>query len=440
MKRVAVAVSGGMDSLYAMLSLKRRGCDVLALHARLLSGAGRDKPLAPESEAPGVTLAGAILTGVTLTGVPVAVDDKLPVSEAEEALAALCRSLDVPLYFADLRKEFDRLVITPFVEAWGRGETPNPCALCNPRIKFGLLQDYAFALGAESLATGHYARLLDYSSALQGLPGAAVVKTGADGAERVLRGKKVLAAGIDRNKDQSYFLSLVPPDRLAKAMFPLGGKLKSEIRAQLAAEGFAAPVSTESQEICFIADDDYKTFLRERLGGGQQLEALLGGPGLIVQASSGRELGRHQGLWQYTQGQRRGLGVPFSEPLYVTGKDLARNRLLVDVKAAQGCAGVRTLAANVLLEPEDFAALLQTGPLWVKTRYRQKAVPARARQLEDGGLHIEFTGPPEWTASQSREAAAPGQVAVLYAALPGEEGKAEGFYVAAAGVIAEALS
>lgn len=454
MKRVAVAVSGGMDSLYAMLSLKRQGYNVLALHARLLpdfsalSGQGADRVLGRDEA--GGQLSPNAASNKTYFSAPVTV----PSSEAEESLAAVCRGLDIPLYFADLRAQFSELVITPFVTAWGRGETPNPCALCNPRIKFGLLQDCALSLGAEALATGHYARLLDYPvSAGMGADAAHLAMT----AKEVNPVGKVLVAGVDQSKDQSYFLSLVPRERLAKALFPLGGERKSEIRAWLAAEGYAAPVPAESQEICFIADDDYKAFLRERLGGQKALEAALGGPGAIVQASSGRELGRHQGLWQYTQGQRRGLGVAFSEPLYVIGKDLARNRLLVDVKAEQCSAGVRTLAANVLLEPEHFAALLRSGALWVKTRYRQKAIPARARLLADGGLHIEFAesteqpalagqagqaGEPvssEQLAAQSREPAAPGQVAVLYAALPGEDDKAEGFYVAAAGVIAEAL-
>lgn len=440
MKRVAVAVSGGMDSLYAMLSLKRQGHEVLALHGRFLPLSGQRTD---DVERRSVHSAG------TISGVPV--------NEGEEALAALCRSLEIPLHFTDLRAQFDHLVITPFVEAWGRGETPNPCALCNPRIKFGLLQDCAFSLGAEALATGHYARLVDYPCDGLELPDVSgrEAESGVD--VRALMTRRVLAAGVDQSKDQSYFLSLVPKERLAGALFPLGGELKSEIRAWLSAEGYSAPVTGESQEICFIADDDYKAFLRERLGGQKILEEALGGPGPIVQASSGRVLGRHQGLWQYTQGQRRGLGVAFSEPLYVTGKDLAGNRLLVDGKSGQRSAGVRTLPANVLVELEHFNKLLQAGPLWVKTRYRQKAIPAKARQLADGGLHIEFSGLPErighpehvkqveyvgqaeQVAAQSYEAAAPGQVAVLYAALPGEEGRTEGFYVVAAGVISEAL-
>lgn len=321
--RVAVAVSGGLDSLLALVLLREQGGDVLALHGRFLDA-----------------------------------------DQSGAALERLCRGLGIPFLELDLRREFEERVIAPFVRSYLAGDTPNPCAACNPGMKFGLLLDAAQERGAGRLATGHYVRLE------QG---------------RLLRGK-------DATKDQSYFLSLVPAERLARALFPLGHMTKAASRAEIARRGLTPPLSRESQEICFVPDGDYRGFLESR---GQDLP----GPGPVLLAD-GRELGRHRGLWRHTQGQRKGLGLSWPEPLYVLDKDPARNALIVGPRselAAWGC----TLGQVNRLVPQD----QWPATVLVQTRYRQKAKPARA-VARGTGLELEFL--------ESQTRPTPGQIAAVY--------------------------
>ncbi len=333
---VAVAVSGGMDSLLSLLLLRQAGHPVLAVHGRFLSpGPTRDK--------------------------------------AEEDLAEACASLGLDLRIFDLTQAFEDRVVAPFVREYEQGRTPNPCARCNPALKFGALLDLALGTGAAALATGHYARLVPDA---EGRPG--------------------LFRGADPVKDQSYFLSLVPPQRLALAVFPLGERFKTDTLATLASFKATPPQPGESQEICFVPGDDYRAFLQAR-------GATLSGPGPIVLAD-GRELGRHQGLWAYTLGQRRGLQVSFAEPLYVLGKDRAANALIVGPAVdlpVQGCR-VRDLVWHGPKSQWPEIVLAQV-------RYRQKARPVRWKiEGESGGesLVLTFVDP--------QERPAPGQVAALY--------------------------
>lgn len=323
---VAVAVSGGADSLMSLALLRESGADVFAVHARFLPG-----------------------------------EDNLPGS-----LADLCQSWNIPLHVLDLRQEFEAAVIKPFVRAYQEGQTPNPCAACNPAMKFGLLLDKARALGAAKLATGHYARLRE-------TPGPDLFR------------------GQDATKDQSYFLSLVPRERFQNVLFPLGGWAKEQVRTELAARGLSAPAGRESQEICFIPGD-YRDFLRAS-------EARLSPPGPIALAD-GTVLGRHQGLWNHTLGQRKGLGVAYSEPLYVTGRDPRTNTLVVGSRAETLTRTCRTAVPNLLEDPQDWPS----SPL-VQTIYRQRPVPARV-ELHAQGMEITFTEP--------RALPAPGQIAAVY--------------------------
>ncbi len=322
---VAVAVSGGADSLLALYLLARRGQACLALHARF--GQGQD-------------------------------------SDLEKDLQALCQRLQVPLYILDLQRQFYELIIAPFVQAYLCGETPNPCAWCNAKIKFGIMLEKARELGADCLATGHYVR----------------------------RQGAVLLRGLDPAKDQSYFLALLNRQQVAKVCLPLGQWRKEMVRSRLKQEGLQVPAGTESQEICFIPDQDYRSFL-----AGQGLE--LPGPGLIVD-TSGRVLGRHQGLYAYTIGQRKGLGIAYSEPLYVLGKDMRNNQLLVG-------PGSELRASGFLLREANFVLPRSSWPkrIWVQTNYRESPVQAGLQDTNQA-LYVDFM--------QERKPATPGQVAAFY--------------------------
>jgi tRNA-specific 2-thiouridylase len=355
---IAVAVSGGVDSLYALVSLRDKGESVIALHARMLP---------KELEKPGYE---AML----------------------ERLQTTCDALGVSLTIADCVAEFADRVIAPFVRAYAAGMTPNPCAHCNARVKFGLLLDTARGLGAERIATGHYAALEQRPEGV------------------------ALYAGEDKGKDQSYFLSLVPAERLGRAVTPLAAQRKPVIRACLAERGIPVPAPSESQEICFVPHDDYRAFLTARAASmGIALPG--GGP---VNLEDGTPVGRHAGLWQYTEGQRKGLGIAWKEPLYVSRKDLAANVLVV--------AGARELTGGEI-RVEDFNYLLpfEVWPqtVFIRTRYRQTARPATPER-KDGLLVLTEEVP---SGPYAR-----GQIASVYA-LETTDGK-ERLRVLGGGVIA----
>lgn len=330
---LAVAVSGGVDSLYALLSLRDSGEEVVAVHGLFLTDdPGRETRLA--------------------------------------GLDALCRRVDVPLHVLDLRAEFAALVVEPFVGAHFAGLTPNPCALCNPRLKFGLLLDRALVLGADRFASGHYARFAPHPCY-----------------------GGTLAKAADSSRDQSYFLSLVSPRRLAKVCFPLADVAKRDAVQALAAKGFSPPTPGESREICFIPGD-HRDFLKPRATGRPDAA-----PGPIVDVR-GRVLGRHDGLWRYTLGQRRGLGVPHREALYVIGKEVQANRLVVGVKAESLATELVAAAENIAVPPD-----LWPERLLVRTRYKQTAHPARV-EVGAGTFRVVFDEPVGIPA--------PGQIAAVY--------------------------
>ncbi|MBQ4132112.1 MAG: tRNA 2-thiouridine(34) synthase MnmA [Desulfovibrionaceae bacterium] len=335
---VAVGLSGGLDSLMAAWELAQAGYRVIGLHARFLDGVDCEVRL--------------------------------------NALQRACEFIGVPLEVADLRRQFELEVVQPFIAAYAAGLTPNPCALCNPRLKFGLLLEHALRLGADRLATGHYARKGRWRPC-----------AGESGSEYI-----VIYPAHDQSKDQGYFLALVPPESLRRAVFPLHCKSKPEIRQKARELGIPLPVPKESQEICFVPNDDYRAFLLER-------KAALPGEGPVC-LSNGREIARHRGVWQYTEGQRRGLGIAWSEPLYVLGKDLKRNSLMVgpagELKSWECMAGQLNFYVPFNLWPEQ---------LLVRLRYRQKALPARVR-IVDGKMHISYAEP--------QAPAAKGQLAAVY--------------------------
>jgi tRNA-specific 2-thiouridylase len=282
--------------------------------------------------------------------------------DAVLAARATCHSLGVPHVTLDLRDEFRRAVVEPFVRGYERGETPNPCIHCNGGFRFARLLAFARHAGADTLATGHYARIVEH------------------------RGRLLLARGLDPVKDQSYMLARVDPAKLDRISFPLGAQTKAETRAEAERAGLAAAGRGESQEACFLAGDDYRSFL-----GRQGLDAQ---EGPIVD-EDGQEVGRHSGYWRFTPGQRKGLGVSAEQPLYAIRSDASTNTVVVGKREA--LARTTIDAAGHLYVPVANAH--------AKLRYRSEAVPARVH-LRKGGFRLELDRP--------AYGVAPGQAAVLY--------------------------
>jgi tRNA-specific 2-thiouridylase len=328
--RIAVAMSGGVDSAVALLK----------------------------------SLPNAIGVTLRLWLDPDGPDAERACCSPDAVLAAraTCHSLGVPHVTLDLREEFRRSVVEPFVRGYERGETPNPCIHCNGGFRFARLLAFAHRAGADTLATGHYARIVQH------------------------RGRLLLARGLDPVKDQSYMLARVDPAKLDRISFPLGAQTKAETRAEAERAGLAAAGRGESQEACFLAGDDYRSFLERRGLEAQE--------GSIVD-EDGHQLGRHSGYWRFTPGQRKGLGVSAQQPLYAIRSDASTNTVVVGRREA--LARTTIDAAGTLYVPVDRAH--------AKLRYRSEAVPTRVHQ-QGGGFRLEL--------DQPAYGVAPGQAAVLY--------------------------
>src|SRR5438132_13493539 len=307
--RVAVAMSGGVDSAVA------------SLHAG--------------PHAIGVTL--------RLWIDPVAPDSERACCSPEAVIAAreTCHALGLPHVTLDLRDEFRRAVVAPFVRGYARGETPNPCIRCNGSFRFAELLPFARRAGAARLATGHYARIVEH------------------------RGRRLLARAADGAKDQSYMLATVAPGLLDRLVFPLGESTKDEIRAEAARAGLAAARRAESQEACFLAGDDYRAFLGRH--------GLAPAEGAIVD-EDGRELGRHSGHWGFTPGQRRGLGIAAAEPLYALRSEPRTNVVVV--------GGRESLARREVAVAGRLYVPVRRGE--AKLRYRSPAIPAEVEETSRG--------------------------------------------------------
>jgi tRNA-uridine 2-sulfurtransferase len=328
--RIAVAMSGGVDSAVALL---RAAPNAIGVTLRLWLD-----PAGPSAERACCS------------------------PEAVIAARQTCHALGLPHVTLDLRDEFLGAVVQRFVEGYTAGLTPNPCTHCNGSFRLAALRAFAARAGAERLWTGHYARI----------------------AER--DGLRLLARGADPVKDQSYMLATVRPADLERVDFPLGGDEKTEIRAEAASAGLAVATRAESQEACFLAGGDYRAFL-ERQGVAPK-------PGPIVD-EDGRELGRHEGVWRFTPGQRRGIGVASATPLYALRTDAASATLVVGPRASLGSRHVTVEGA--LHVPVECA--------YAKLRYRSDPLPARVEATGEG-FELVF--------GQPAFAVAPGQVAALY--------------------------
>ena len=328
--RIAVAMSGGVDSAVALL---HAGPDAIGVTLRLwLDPAGPDSERACCSP------------------------------EAVIAARETCHALGLPHVTLDLREEFRRAVVAPFVRAYARGDTPNPCGRCNGNFRFAELLAFAERAGAEKLWTGHYARIVERD------------------------GLRLLARAADPDKDQSYMLARLDPCLLERIEFPLGDWTKAATRAEAARAGFEAAGRRESQEACFLAGADYRAFL------GRNGLAAADGP---IVDESGRELGRHGGSWRFTPGQRRGIGVAAAEPLYALHTDAATNTVVVDPRGSLACTSVEV--RGCLHVPLTHAE--------AKLRHRSPAVFARVEPTETG-YRLELEKPAYGVAS--------GQVVALY--------------------------
>lgn len=337
-------MSGGVDSSVTVCLLQQAGYEVAGIHLELspLPGAG------PEPN--------------------------------HSELERTCRILNIPLHYLHLEQEFQNTIINYFCEEYTRGRTPNPCIQCNKNIKFGLLLDRVREMGGDYLATGHYARVQASETAYH------------------------LLKGIDTNKDQSYFLYVLGQKELSRVLFPVGGMHKTEVKQLAASLGLPAAGRKESQDICFIPDNDSRKFLSSHSSPK---------PGEIVDID-GRVLGRHNGLIYYTIGQRQGTGVSARERLYVIRLEKELNRLVI---GPESMLFKNKLIANNLnwisgKPPEGKTEIT------AKVRYRAPVVKATL-QVMDGTAEIELAAP--------QRAIAPGQSVVFY----------QGEKVTGGGIIAE---
>lgn len=340
-KKVLVAMSGGVDSSVAAALLKEQGYQVI----------GATMQLWPE-------------TGAKSACSLAAVEDARKVAS----------SLGIPFYLLDMQKDFQLAVIDSFIQEYKLGITPNPCIQCNRAIKFGQLLNKAEELGIDLIATGHYARI-----------------SKEEGRFRLLQGR-------DPEKDQSYFLYTLTADKLKKILFPVGDYRKEEIRELANIYNLNIAAKPDSQEICFIPDNNYKEFLL-RQGGLPKI------PGDIVD-TKGSIIGSHTGVYNYTIGQRRGLGVSRGVPLYVVDINAETNTVVAGSNEEVLC---KTFRAS------DFNWIAGSSPgksfhAGVMIRYNARPQPAAVTVLTRGKVQIEF--------DQPQRAIAPGQAAVVYA---GEE-------------------
>ncbi len=339
-KRVVVAMSGGVDSSLAACLLKEKNYDVIGVTMRIWNEEARN---------------------------PYGCCGAIDVADARR----IAQQLGIPYYVFNLEEEFEKEVIQYFCEEYGRGRTPNPCILCNEKMKFGVFLRKALELDADLFATGHYARQVF------------------DGAT----GRYLLKKGIDKKKDQSYVLFSLTQDQLRHAIFPIGDFVKKEVRDGALNLGLRVHDKPESQEICFIHDSSYRSFLKARLGDAVS-------PGPIVD-KAGTVLGTHEGIPFYTIGQRRGLRLAKGRPLYVTGMDREKNAIVVGDKEDVFADTFMVDALNWIVPPGMASFSAQ-----VKIRYNHAGSEAVLSPKGTGEVEVRFHSP--------QKAITPGQAAVFY--------------------------
>jgi len=340
-QKVVVAMSGGVDSSVAAALLKQQGYEVTGMMLRLWSEPGKEE------------------------------SNRCCTPDAMAQARRVAGILDIPFYVIDAKDVFKETVVQYFLDGYARGETPNPCLMCNRKIRWRFLLDHALALGADFMATGHYVRIQKSEFRIQNL----------------LR-------AIDHAKDQSYVLHVLTQDQLKYALFPVGEYPKPEIRRIAAEFGLPTASRADSQDLCFLAGDDYRNFLQRHTP-----EIL--SPGDIV-TTAGKVVGQHSGLANYTIGQRKGLNVASPVPLYVITKHETRNTLIVGTADELSFSELTAYDVNWIsgeAPHEPFRAL-------VKIRYSAKEVEAWVSPMEADQASVKFDLP-------VRDVTA-GQAAVFY--------------------------
>jgi len=354
--KIAVAMSGGVDSSAAAAILKEQGHELVGFTMQLWDqrrGINTDE------------------NGDPLPSRCCSLDDVYDARRVAEELG-------FPFYVLNLERDFERDVVQPFVTSYLNGETPIPCVACNSRLKFASLDRLAVSLGCEKVATGHYARVeFDPST-----------------------NRYKLLRGLNQQKDQSYFLWELTQSQLSRAMFPLGDISKPEARDAARRHGLAVAEKKESQEICFVPDGDYAGFIDRYLESEGETDRLPGS-GEIVD-TTGRVIGQHSGIQRYTIGQRRGIGIADERPLYVISLDVEKNQVVVGadqalLKSEFVAAGVNWVAFDNPVEPVRAE---------VRVRYRHTAAPATITPLENNRARVVFDEP--------QRAITPGQATVFY--------------------------
>ncbi len=333
-------MSGGVDSSVAAALLKEQGYEVIGMMLRLWSEPGKEE------------------------------SNRCCTPDAMAQARRVAALLDIPFYVIDAKDVFRETVVEYFLERYARGETPNPCLICNRKIRWTFLLDHALALGADFMATGHYARV------------------------RTEGGMVKLLRAVDRNKDQSYVLHVLDQEKLKHALFPVGEYTKPEIRQIAEKNGLPTASRKDSQDLCFLAGEDYRNFLQRN--AADMLKS-----GEIV-TRDGTAIGSHNGLANYTIGQRKGLGVASPVPLYVITKDAVRNTLIVGTQDELGsneliARDVNWVSGETPREP--FRAE-------VKIRYTAKEAEAWVKPNGEGQAEVTFDAP-------QRDITA-GQAAVFY--------------------------
>ena len=376
--KVLVAMSGGVDSSVAAALLLRQGYEVVGCFMRLGSPGETLDQLEPFDSA-----------GVSCdpTRIKIGHQGCCSINDAADA-RSVAAELGVPFYVCNFKKDFNR-IIDYFVEEYASGRTPNPCVRCNDWLKFGKLHAYAKQIDADFVASGHYARI-DRST----------------GTPRLLR-------GVDHSKDQSYVLFGAPRPRLNEMMLPIGGYEKSEVRAM--AEELGLPVfdKPDSQEICFVPDNDYAGLVERRR------EDLAGRTGDILD-TEGAVVGKHEGQHRFTIGQRRGVGVALGYPIYVVDKDPESNTITVGDPERLMSSGCTVAEANWLVDPPSDG---RWAKCLAQVRYNSEPVPARVRVIDPLALPASAPSPSGRTGAFELEfdapqrAVTPGQAAALYSAV-----------------------